>query len=67
MAEHMLKEWEREATAMRRRDLTSDEKNALSEEMLKGTLSPETAKRARKNIIRSAIDKVRPGRKTRAG
>ena len=60
MADVMLKAWETEAATMRRRELTADEKKALSEEMLKGTLKLQMDKRARKNAIRSAIDRVRP-------
>lgn len=64
MSDQMLKDWEREATKMRRRDLTAEEKTAISEEMLKGSLKPDLDKRARKNVIRTAIDNVRPGRKS---
>jgi hypothetical protein len=61
MTEPMMKQWEAEATHMRGRDLTKEEKAAIGEEILKGHLQPTLAKRPRKNAIRRAIDSVRPG------
>ena len=62
MAEEMIRQWEAEATQMRGRTLTKDEKAAIGEEVLRGHLRPEIAKRARKHAIRRAIDSVRPGK-----
>jgi ribosome maturation protein Sdo1 len=64
MADQMMKQWEDAAAQMRRRDLTKEEKAAIGEEILKGTLQPATDRRAQKNAIRRAIDSVRPGRKS---
>ncbi|WP_156386503.1 hypothetical protein [Aureimonas sp. Leaf454] len=62
MAVEMLNAWEEEAVAMKRRDLMKDETQAISEEMLKGTLKPDMDRRKRKNAIRTAVESVRHGR-----
>ncbi|ALN75236.1 MULTISPECIES: hypothetical protein [unclassified Aureimonas] len=67
MTKGVMNAWEIEAGKMRGRDLTKEETAALSEQMLRGTLTPEMHKRKRKNVIRTAIDGVRPGKKLRAG
>jgi DNA-binding transcriptional regulator/RsmH inhibitor MraZ len=67
MTKGVMKAWEIEAGKMRGRELTKEEAAALNEQMLRGTLNPEMDKRKRKNVIRSAIDGVRPGKKQRAG
>jgi hypothetical protein len=56
MSEEMLKSWEAEAKEMKRRDLTEDERQAIGEEMLKGTLKPDMDRRKRKNTIRTAVE-----------
>ena len=66
MSDETVKQWEAEATQMRGRDLTSEEKAAIGEEVLRGHLKPALAKRPLKNAIRRAIDSVRPGTKARA-
>ncbi len=58
MTDHLLKTLEAEAAVMKRRDLSQDEKRAIGEEMLKGTLRPDMDRRKRKNIIRTAIGSV---------
>lgn len=67
MTEGVMNAWEIEAREMRHRDLTKEETAAIGEEMLKGTLVPDMDPRRRKNVIRTAIDGVRPGRTVRAG
>ena len=67
MTKGVMNAWEIEAGKMRGRELTKEEAAALNEQMLRGTLKPEMEKRKRKNVIRSAIDGVRPGKKQHAG
>ncbi|WP_061936986.1 hypothetical protein [Aureimonas sp. AU22] len=67
MTKGVMNAWEIEAGRMRRRDLTKEETAAIGEEMLKGTLVPDMDPRRRKNVIRTAIDGVRPGKAARAG
>ncbi|GGE09333.1 hypothetical protein GCM10011390_30540 [Aureimonas endophytica] len=52
--------WEKRAAAMRGRDLTADEKAAVGEAILQGSVHPGVDARAKKRIIRKAIDSVRP-------
>ena len=66
MIKGVMNAWVIEAGEMRRRDLTKDETAAIGEEMLRGTLVPDMDPRRRKNVIRTAIDSVRPGRKVQA-
>lgn len=67
MTDGVMNAWEIEAGKMRRRDLTKEETAAIGEEMLKGTLTPDMHPRRRKNVIRTAINGVRPGRKVQDG
>ncbi|WP_062202895.1 hypothetical protein [Aureimonas sp. AU12] len=67
MTDGLMNTWEVEASQMRGRPLTKEEKAAIGEEMLKGSLRPDMDKRKRKNAVRNAIDAVRPGKSARAG
>jgi hypothetical protein len=60
MTEPMMKQWEAQATQMRGRDLTEEEKAAIGEAILQGHLQPALPKRPLKNVLRNAIDSVRP-------
>ncbi|WAJ27392.1 hypothetical protein [Antarcticirhabdus aurantiaca] len=62
MSVHSIDELEAEATSMRGRQLTAEEKAAISEELLGGRLRPDMGKRPLKNVLRRAIDSVRPGK-----
>ncbi|KQT46320.1 hypothetical protein ASG43_11900 [Aureimonas sp. Leaf454] len=55
MSDEMLKGFETEAAALKRRDLTQAEKRAIGDEMLKGILKPDMDRRKRKNVLRHAI------------
>ncbi|KQT60548.1 MULTISPECIES: hypothetical protein [unclassified Aureimonas] len=58
MSDELLKGFEAEAVAIKRRELTKDEKTAIGEEMLKGALKPNMDRRKRKNAIRTAVESV---------
>lgn len=64
MSDELLKGFEAEAAVIKRRELTKDEKKAVGEEMLKGTLKPDMDRRKRKNAIRTAVESV--GKKSTA-
>lgn len=58
MTDELLKGLEAEAVAMKRRDLSKDEKRAIGEEMLKGALKPDMDRRKRKNLLRTTVEKA---------
>lgn len=66
MSVQSIDEFEAEAVSMRGRQLTAEEKAAISEELLRGQLHPGMDKRPRKNAIRRAIDSARPGKSRRS-
>ena len=66
MSVHSVDEFQAEAASMRGRQLTAEEKAAISEELLGGRLRPDMGKRPRKNVLRRAIDSVRPGKSRRS-